>query len=172
MQEEVRDKQLGVDGGPHIITDLSALQQESCRMAAQCRQRLLIYSQRLAASVYEQACFLDAVKALAIRHGRTHIRILLADIGPIRLKGHRLLNLGWRLTSSVEFRLRHEELAGDMRSYLLADNYGYIKRPVWHNLHDTKLDYRDPFEVRRLEEEFSLAWDRGTTDPDLRQLSI
>ena len=172
MFEKLTDHVLDRTAGAHAIEGATDLQAASCHMATQCRRRLLIYTQRLSHPTYDQQCFVDAVKALAIGHGRAYVRILLADTEPLRQNSHRLLMLGQRLSSSIAFRLRAADYAGDTRSFMLADEGGYILRPKWYDLHDIKLDYDDRLQVRKLEEEFLEIWEQSEPDPELRRLSI
>ena len=117
-----------------VLSGLSELQAGSCRMAAGARQRIFIYDWQLNRSVYDQECLVEAVKQLAIRHGNTHVQILLADTENIRLGGYRMLDLARRLPSAIEIRLRAEQFAGDLRSFMLVDDASYVYCPVWHDL--------------------------------------
>ncbi len=158
--------------GAHVLRGLADLQAESCRMAGDARQRILIYDWHLCGPVYEQNCFVESVKQLAIRHVNTHVQILLADTEQIRLGGHRLLNLARRLPSAIEIYLRAEQFAQDMRGFMLVDDSGHIYYPVWHDLNDVVIEDRNRFRVRQLAAEFAHAWELSAPDPRLRQLSI
>jgi len=158
--------------GAHVLGGLSDLQAESCRMAAEARQRILIYDWQLSRSVYEQGCFIEAVKQLAIRHANTYVQILLADTELLRLGGHRLLSLARRLPSAIEIRLRSEQFAEDSRGFMLVDDSCYIYYAVWHDLNEVVAEDGNRFRVRGLAADFTRAWEQSAADPRLRQLSI
>ncbi len=158
--------------GAHVLRGLSELQAGSCRMAAEARQRILIYDWQLNRSVYEQDCLIEAVKQLAIRHANTYVQILLADTERLRVGGYRMLDLARRLSSSIEIRLRAEQFADDLRGFMLVDDASYIYYPVWHDLNDSIAEDGNRFRVRELAIEFTRAWEQSEADPRLRQLSI
>jgi hypothetical protein len=141
-------------------------------MAAQADRRLLIYSHRLDDRIYGQACFVEAVRRLVIRHPRTRVEILVADTTELARGGHRLLPLIQDLTSSIVIRLRNEEYEGDERSFLLADESGYLLRNLWYDFNDLRGDYADRARVQRLAEEFRHVWERSSTDTGLRRLHL
>lgn len=155
-----------------VLRGLSEVQAGACRMAAAARQRIFIYDWQLDRSVYDQECLVEAVKQLAVRHADTHVRILLADTGPLRLGGYRMLELARRLPSAIEIRLRAEQFAGDLRSFMLVDDASYIYCPVWHDLNASIAEEGDRYRVRELAAEFTRAWEQSAEDPGLRQLSI
>lgn len=159
-------------GGAHVLRGLSELQVASCRIAAGARKRILIYDWQLNRSVYDQECMLEAAKQLAIRHANTYVQILLADTEPIKLGGCRMLDLVRRLPSSMEIRLRAEQFAGDLRSFMLVDDTNYVYCQVWHDLNASIVEEGNRYRVQELAAEFSRIWEQSTADPRLRQLSI
>ena len=163
---------LGKTRGELAVAGLADTRRHSCAMAGACRRRLLIYTHRLNPEVYNQSCYLEAVRQLAIRHAHTRIRILVADTTELARGGHRLVRLAQDMTSRVEIRRRAPEFDGDMRSFMLADENGYIQRNLWYDLNNARADYYDPPRVRSLAEEFMLAWEQSEADPALRRLSL
>ena len=163
---------LGETVGLQVFSGLADLQEISCHMAGQCRRYLKIYSQRLNRKIYDQPCFIEAVKALALRHANSRVDILVADTEQIRLGGHRLLDLSRKLPSSIQIRLRSEFFAYDLRSFIIADDVGFILRPVWYDMDDITASFRDRYTVRGLTEAFIEAWEQSEPDPQLRQFII
>jgi len=163
---------LGETAGTLRLQGLEEVQRHSCRMASQCRRRLLIYSHRLNPNLYNQGCFVEAVRRLVIRHPATRIKILVADTSELARGGQRLLELARDLPSSIAIRRRNEEYDGDQRSFLLADEDGYLLRNLWQDLNSVKADYSARPVVRNLAEEFQQVWERSETDPGLRRLNL
>lgn len=172
MAENWQESVLGKTSGAHVVGGLSELQALSCHMASQCRRDLRIYVQRLSREVYEQPCFLEAAKSLAIRHANAQVSILVADTEHIRTNGHRLLELSRKLPSSVQIRRRSEEFSYDLRSFMLADDCGFVLRPIWYELNDATESFNDRYKVRLLKDDFVRIWEQSEADPALRQLSI
>ncbi|BAO43946.1 DUF7931 domain-containing protein [Thiolapillus brandeum] len=163
---------LGETRGELHVAGLNEMRGHSCAMAAASRRRLLIYSHRLNPEIYGQSCFTEAVRQLVIRHAHTRIRILVADTTNLVRGGHGLVRLAQDMTSSMEIRRIAPEFEGDLRSFMLADEYGYILRNLWHDLNNGRADYYDPPRVRNLAEEFMLIWEQSEADPALRRLSL
>lgn len=172
MSVKWRQASLGETSGDYSLSGLGEIQTASCNMAEQCHRRLIVYAHRLNRDIYEQPCFLEAVKLLAIRHPNTRIQILIADIEQMRVSGHRLLDLGRKLSSSIEMRVRTEQFAHDLRSFMLADDCGFLLRPIWYDLNNASLSFRDRYRVKNLAEEFLTIWEQSELDPALRQLNI
>ena len=172
MKPEDRKPVPGESRGELRIAGLEELRRHSCAMAEGCRRRLLIYSHRLNPEIYNRACFLEAVRQLIIRHASTRIRLLVADTTELARGGYRLVQFAQDMASSVEIRRRAAEFDGDLRSFLLADESGYIQRNLWHDLNNARGSYYDPPRVRNLAEEFMQVWEQSEPDPALRRLSI
>ena len=163
---------LGETRGEQRIAGLEAMREHSCAMAEGCRRRMLVYSHRLNPDIYNQGCFVEAVRQLIIRHASTRIRLLVADTTELGRGGRRLVQFAQDMASSVEIRRRAPEFDGDMRSFMLADENGYIQRNLWYDLNNARANYYDPPRVRSLAEEFMLAWEQSEADPALRRLSL
>jgi hypothetical protein len=163
---------LGEASGRQRISGLTALKQHSCLMAAACRRRLLVYSHRLNVDIYNQVCFSEAVKNLGIRHANTRILLLVADTAELLRGGNRLVQFAQSMPSSIEIRHRAEEFEGDQRSFMLADEQGYILRSLWSDPDNIRVDYNNPYEVRSLKDDFMHIWEHSEPDPGLRHLHI
>ena len=172
MDGDLAGFELGKTSETLNIDVLDDLKKHSCHMAGQCRQQLLVYTHRLNPAIYNQVCFVDAVRQLIIRHANTRIRILVTDTEELARGGSRLVQLAQAMPSSMEIRKRAEEFSGDQRSFLLADHSGFILRNLWNELNNARLDYNSPYSVRNLADEFMTAWEQSEPDPALRRLSL
>lgn len=172
MSDESVQYTLGETAGVVLPGGLNGLQAHCCQMASQSRRRLLIYTQRLNPAIYDQRCFLDAVRSLVIRHANTRIQILVADTAQLGKGGHRLIELARDMTSSIAIRRRAEEFSGDERSFMIADQSGYLLRNLWYDLNGARGDYCDRPQSDRLAGEFVRVWERSEPDPALRRLAL
>ena len=169
---DLREFELGEHSGTLKVQGLEELRAHGCHLAGQCKRRLLIYSHRLDPNLYDRECFIEAVRQLVIRHPATRIQILVADTTELARGGRRLLGLAQDLPSSIAIRRRNEEYEGDARSFLLADESGYLLRNFWNDLNSARGDYAARPVVRTLAEEFLRIWERSEHDPGLRRLHL
>lgn len=143
-----------------------------CSLAHSAKHRILIHSYRLERDWYDQPCFLEAAKALALRHPSTRIRVLVADTEDLRVSGSRLLDLSFRLSSSIEFRKRQEADLDDQSSFMLVDDFGILRRPLWTDSRNTEVFESDRPLAAKLASYFVDVWERADIDPALRQLHL
>lgn len=172
MDSEPTGFVLGETRGAVSISRFEDLKAHSCHMAAACRRKLAVCAHRLHPEIYNQSCFVEAVRQLIIRHANTRIRILVADTEELARGGSRLVQLAQSMSSSMEIRRRAEEFGGDQRSFMLADDTGFILRNLWNDLNNVRVDYNNPYAVRSLGDDFLSMWEQSEPDPALRRLSI
>jgi hypothetical protein len=154
------------------VSGLEDIRAAVLEVAANATRSLTILTQDLEPHVYDDAAFTDIVKHLCLTRSFAHVRVLVADPERAIRDGHRLVSLGRRLTSFVEFRV----LSGDHRSrhpeaYLIADSTGLVYRAdgsSWDGIAD---DY-DPPTARVYLNEFEAVWNAGSGTPALRRLHI
>jgi hypothetical protein len=140
-------------------------------MAAQARRELCLFTRDLDKAVYDQAGFLDGVKALALRSGMSRVRILLQDHGPVLAQGHRLIELARRLSSSVEIRTPPQEWSDHAENFLLADEIAYLHHQEAGNYAATA-DFFAPLATQRLLRRFDEVWEASQVDSELRRLHL
>lgn len=167
----MNDRLLGHDPGPIQAARLSDLRRLSEALVRQARQDIAILSLDLDAPVYNQKSFLDALKEFALGSPRRRVRILFQDPRQALETDHRLPSLAERLSSRILFR-RLPELDEEVSAcLLLADRYGYLRRPGCR-LGDAVADFHAPLEVAREREAFDEYWERSTEDQTLRRLYL
>ncbi len=141
-------------------------------LAAQAQRRLWVFSHRLHPALYARPELVTAVRALALRHHRVEIRLLLVDPDSVARGPHPLVDLAGALTSRIELRRTAPEDSEDPRSYLVADESGFLIRPQWETLDQARAGYQDRGRVRTLAEGFEQVWHRGEAATGLRRLHI
>ncbi len=140
-------------------------------MVGQARRTLDLVSRDLDAAVYDDAGFLEATKQLAVRSGRTQVRILVQDVAPAVTRGHRLLALTQRLSSFMDIRVPSRQHANYNSAFLVVDRMGTIFRPL-ADRYDGLVCFRNPREAGELTEVFEKMWALANTDPNLRALKV
>jgi hypothetical protein len=140
-------------------------------MIRQARRTVDIVSRDLDAPVYDDADFLEAAKQLALRSGRTHVRVLVHDARPMVAHSHRMLALARRLSSSVDIRVQGHQHANYNCAFLIADRLGTIFRPL-SDRYDGHVCFHNPREADELTELFEEMWALADDDPNLRELKV
>lgn len=161
-------RELGRDSGRFKVADRAAI---ALDLANQCQRRLCILSNELEHELYHRETFVDAVSRLARRHRNTEIRLLIVDSRALVRRGHPLLDLQRRLSSSIHIRRVSCEPAQIGENYLLADSGGIlcytVKEPgaAW-------ADYNNGPVVTNYHAQFDALWSQAMDDPELRALHL
>ncbi|NQD37714.1 phosphatidylserine/phosphatidylglycerophosphate/cardiolipin synthase family protein [Permianibacter sp. IMCC34836] len=98
------------------------------RLIAQAQRHIHVFSRDLDARVFDDADVSHALSALARRHRSSHVRLLVADVGPAQRNGHRWLELVQRLSSKIDVRITHEDHLHHPFCFLVADQSGLLYR--------------------------------------------
>lgn len=141
------------------------------KITEQTRFRLDIVSRDLDPSIFDNEDYCEAVKQLATRSAKSKIRILIQSSDHIIKHGHCLIQLSRRLSSYIDIRLQGEDYGEFNEAWLLADNCGWIRRPLSGGF-TAECHFDSPREVLERSKQFSLMWDKSVADPNLRRLHI
>lgn len=157
--------------GTTRINDELTMRQMLVDAAGRARRQIRIYSQQLDPFLYNTWEMQQTFSEFARRHAQTRIRILIHDATRIVQVGHRLMKLGRRLSSSIQFRkVVGEQLLAEY-SYLLADETAIVFQPKF-TVYSGFAQASDAVLVRQKLMEFDANWHRSVEDPDLRQFRI
>ena len=140
-------------------------------LATQARRQLDLFTPDLEPALYDQTDFIEALTRLVVDNPRARVRILAKDLERTVREGHRLVELGRRLSSYVEIRRVHEDYRDDNQSFLLTDDYGLLHRRFAARF-EGSLSCKAPLEVRRLRALFNEIWDRSEPDANLRRVHL
>jgi hypothetical protein len=143
----------------------------AARLAAQADREISIFSHDLDAPVYDQAAFVEAVKALAIGSRMARVRILIRTNERLQREGHRLIELARRLPTKIEIRRVHKDYADCTEDFLVADEAGYVHRKRYTR-HEGNADFHAPLQARQYRDFFNTVWDVSERDSELRRLYI
>lgn len=160
---------LGKDAGKHPVEDLAAT---VASLASQSRHQLRIFSESLNPDIYDNDTVRTALSELARLHKSTEIRILVLRPEQLTGRGHRLLELQQRLSSSIFLRALPEDQAGQVdEEFLVADSAGLLvsKRSDTHN---HWADFSNRPSALNYILQFDLLWNQASEDPKLRRLSL
>ena len=140
-------------------------------MAQQCLESIEIFTRDLDAPLYDQEIFLQALSARCLNNRKALIRILVQDPMPPVKRGHRLIELARRLSSSIELRQPHPDYRRHNEAFLIADRCGLIHRPL-ADRYEGSANFYDPVEAQRKLDFFTEVWERSEAHPEFRRLHI
>lgn len=147
--------------------DIEAITQ----LFSQAQQHICIYSPTLQPLLYDTDPVLDALKNFALRSPRSLARILIHDTRTLTQHPHRMLELGHRLSSRIEFRRTHTDFSDRLDEFVLIDQVGFFKRPNAEH-YAALCCFMDPQQTTELEKFFLQAWDHSEIDHELRSMLI
>jgi len=143
----------------------------AAHFAQQAQRVLNIFTYDLDATIFGKPPFIEAVKQLIISHHKASVRILLQDCTRIQQEGHRLIDLGQRLTSQIEIRRPGSEHIDHHENFLTADQKGFIHRR-FHDQFDGTADFHAPLKTSKLDSFFIDAWVHSEPCRELRRLHL
>jgi hypothetical protein len=154
-----------------ILTTSQENRVAALELVREARMSMALFTHDLDPIIYDTQEFVDAVQELALRSRHSRIRIVVIDPSVAIKDGHRLIELGRRLTSFIEFRTPSQEYAKRSDSFLLIDESGLLYRP----LADRYEGFADPdnaFETRSRLREFDALWEQSEPEPEFRRLGL
>lgn len=140
-------------------------------LAEQARRNLYLFTDDLDPAIYDDVAFVEAAAAMARTHPRNRILVLVKDSTRAVKEGHRLVQLGQRLSSRVEIRNPLPEYEEISENFLLSDGVGYVRRLLPARYEGTA-SFHDPLRARELSRLFDEVWERALPDPQLRRLHL
>ena len=163
--------QLGVDRDTLRLASSDEVRAVAAELACQARRTLLLHTLDLEARIYDRRAFIDAVSALVRRHPGACFDVLIQDVDRVIKDGHRLLELMRRMGSSIQVRRCAPQYRGYCGTFLLADDSGYLYRPL-SSRYEGLASFNNAAEVARLGKYFREVWEHSETDMELRRLYL
>ena len=167
----MEDYRLCEQGGLVELRSAADCRDTALAMAQLAANSLMIISRDLEPPLYDTPEFEQAAFSLARRSHRNIVHVLVQDVSLAVKQGHRLVNLAQRLSSRVEIRRPPKEFADYNSAFLIADECGYLRRPLADRF-EGAADFNDRPSTRELAKLFRDIWSRSHTDPQLRRLQI
>ena len=140
-------------------------------MAREARMQISVLSQTLDRRIYGNEDFLAPLQTFLLRHERVRLRIIVRTPGTTMRSGHRLVELGRRLSSRVQFREMLPEQPLIEREYIVADERSLLIRESPQEL-DARYYTNAPMLAREQLREFENLWQESTPSVEFRDLRI
>lgn len=140
-------------------------------LAKQSRRSVHLFSYDLDPMIYDNSEFVESIKNLAVGHSQSTVQIIIQDTRKIIDKGHRIVELARRLSSSISIRKTPPEMKTHAQAFLIADRTGLLYRSVGDRF-EGYVQFNDRFECKHLLDFFETTWEHCGPDPELRRLHI
>lgn len=145
--------------------------QRAVEMASAARQELVLLTQALEPRTWCAEPFVAAIQRFVLQNKHTRFRVLVADPRQAIVGGSRLVELGRRLSSFIEFReLGAERRQAVLEEYLVADGRTLLHRESTTQLESTYSG--TPLRARLKLRDFDVLWNESTTAQELRDLKL
>jgi phosphatidylserine/phosphatidylglycerophosphate/cardiolipin synthase-like enzyme len=134
-------------------------------------RHIYIMSPRLDYQVFDNPDLLRALSALVRRSRQTEVRVLVADSRALVARGHRLVEMSRRLSSSIQIRklAEHPEWAGE--TVVIRDRDGVLYKPADAN-HEAFYQPDSRAVAQQYLEQFHTLWSCSSVDVELRSMRI
>ena len=142
-------------------------------LAGQAHFSLKLFTRDLDPRVFDNPDFERCIFRLATMHRSSKIHILVSDITSAMRRGHCLIRLAQKLTSSVFIHKPAREHKGELSTFMIVDGTGLLHRPrSSSNNYQAIVNYRSPQRAGELDDHFNEMWERSTPDAQIRRLYI
>jgi len=140
-------------------------------MLEQTQDTLEIFSRDLDPELYDRQSSLDAISRLCLRNRKARIRLLVQEPQVPVQRGHRLIELARRLSSSIEIRQPHPDYRHYNEAFLVADQCGLVHRGLADRF-EGMCNFYNPVEARRKLDFFTEVWERSEEQTEFRRLHL
>ena len=142
-------------------------------LAGQARFSIRLFSRDLDARVFDNPDFERCLFDLARTHSNADIRILVTDSSQAVSRGHCLIRLAQRLTSSVRIHKPARQHRGELATFMVVDDTGLLHRPrTTSTSYDAILNVYAPKRAGELRDYFDAMWEMSAPDSQVRRLYI
>ncbi len=143
-------------------------QQAISQLVAQAERHVDILTHNFTPEIYDNPLCFEVFEALALRSRHSRIRILIQQPKQVAQRGHSLLSLAQRVSSS--FILRHPTLQHRTieESFLIVDGLGFMHCPYRDAL-KSEVNFKDAYTAKSLQQLFNTVWQASEQDAYLNQ---
>lgn len=159
---------LAQDGGRFYPQDRRSV---AIDLARQSSRTLRVLSNSLDPDLFDNAEFAEALSQLARRSRYSDIRLLVIEVRPLVQRGHRILELARRISTTVKLRRADCEPESITENFVVADNAGLLCYAL-HEPEKAWADYHNRPLAENYATQFDELWHRSIDDPELRALQL
>jgi hypothetical protein len=141
------------------------------QMAASAKMELSLFSQGLDRRTYSSEDFIEPLQTFLLSHQRARLRVLVHTPSLAMRTGHRLIELGRRLSSRIEFRELSQERRLTRQEFLIADESSLLIRDSEDQL-EARYYAHAPLLARDQKREFDVWWQESPPAAEFRDLKL
>lgn len=160
-----------IKGQRWVLSSFDESREAVARIAAIASRGISIYTPDLEPGIYDNEAFLDVAKRLVLAKRHAKIRVLISEPQRAVRNGNRLVALGRRLNTYIQFRNVHDDYRDHREAFLIADDIGLVYRVdagKWEGIADTN----EPPVARRYLGQFDQIWNASDVEQELRELRV
>jgi len=141
-----------------IVTTFEEVRDGVVEIARRAKRSITILTPDLEPGVYDTEEFLDAVKQLVLAKRIARMRVLISEPGRTVRNGNRLIALGRRLNTNIDFRNLHEDYRSTLRgAFIIADDQAVLYRTDSRG-YDGIMGSFEPSNAKRHLDAFEQPW--------------
>ena len=112
-----------------VVTDFDEVRAAAVQIASCAKRSITILTPDLEPGIFDTPEFLDAVKRLVLAKRYARVRVLITEPERTVRNGNRLVALGRRLTTHIDFRNLHEDYRDKLNgAFIIADDRAVLYR--------------------------------------------
>ncbi|MEM7764232.1 MAG: hypothetical protein AAF290_09130 [Pseudomonadota bacterium] len=154
-----------------VLSSRADMRDAATAICREAERKLSIMTRDLEPGVYDHPDFLEAVKKLILSRRFARVRVLISDPTRAIKNGNRLVTMGRRLNSFIEFRNVHDDYKEVPEAYCIADNKAIAYRldaTRWDGIAD---DYTPPVASTYLRT-FDEIWAASEVENEFRNMHL
>ena len=165
----VRDQER--QGERWVISTRAEMRAAATAVCALAVRKVSIFTRDLEPGIYDHPEFLESVKKLILSRRFARVRVLITDPSRAIKNGNRLVNMGRRLNSFIEFRNVHDDYRSHLEAYCIADDASIVYRldaTRWDGIADS---YR-PVIASSYLQTFDEIWSASDVENEFRNMHL
>jgi hypothetical protein len=142
-----------------VLTSFEEVRDGVVKVAACAKRSITILTPDLEPGIYDNPEFLEAVKRLVLAKRFARVRVLISEPDRTVRNGNRLIALGRRLSTHLDFRNLHQDYRGKLPgAYIIADDSAVLYR-VNARGYDGIMGSIEPVIARQHLDQFEKPWE-------------
>ena len=157
---------------PLILTSFEEVRAAVVKVAASAKRSITIMTPDLEPGIYDHDDFLEVVKRLVLAKRYARVRVLVTNPQRTVRNGNRLIALGRRLNTFIDFRNLHEKYRTEVHdAYIIADESAVLYRTNGRRF-DGIMGKSEPAIAQQHLEAFEQPWEDSDYRHDVRMAHI